>query len=445
MKNHIGLGLAAVVATTSLAFAGGEGEGEKEKAKAEARKNADTQMLEKLANSPGQAQNVEVKAKPGSGITFSVGEEFSLRIKNRVQVLWRYSDFDNGVPDTNSFSIKQARTDFQGHVYDKTKTFKVQLDWARDQPMTDILLDAWFNWDFYESENGENDIGFRLGLQKPHFGREFQGTSANLENTTRSLASQIFSGFRIVGAWLHGTHMEGEKLHWWAGVGNADPAGASTAVESGQNASNPNNELNWFFDVRFDPFGDVGDENYSQADLDYTEEAKGSVGASFMLAYLQPTGVPAALTNGDDVQTYAWNLYTAWHFQGLSAMAEAFFRDDESDFLNADSHSSGYAVSGGYALQPAEEGGPQWGFSARWSMFKQDDVPLILANTPLGTIGGVGVPGDINELTGTISNYYKKNNLKSQLSLRWQGVDPDAGFGQTSDNYFVDVLFQWIF
>ena len=51
MRKPIGLGLAGVVATTSLAMAGGGGEDEKKKAE-QARKNADAQMLEKLAAMP---------------------------------------------------------------------------------------------------------------------------------------------------------------------------------------------------------------------------------------------------------------------------------------------------------------------------------------------------------------------------------------------------------
>ena len=446
MKNSIGLGLAAIVATSSLAIAGG-GEDDKKKAKAaEARKSADAQMLERLAASPNQAQDVEVRARPGQGITFEVGDEFSLRLHNWVQVLWRFSALDNGVPDTNNFSLRRARTELSGHVYDERKTYRISLDWSQDIPGIQTIQDAWFNWDFFESEDGTSDIGVRVGQQKPHFGREFQGSGAFLQNTERSLASQIFSGFRVIGAWLHGSHIEGGKLHWWAGVGNSDPARASSAVESGQGANNSDNEINWFFDVRFDPFGDAGDEEYVQADLDYSEEPKGTVGASFAVLNLQPTGTVATLTNGDDIESLAFNVYTSWHFQGLTGMAEAFFRKDESDFASVDSDSSGYAVSAGYVMEPAEEDGPQWGFAARWSLFDQDDIPLVLTTTPLGTftgLGNLGMSGDVNELTGSVTNYYKKNNLKSQLSLTWQGVDPDVG--QNADNYFIDVMFQWMF
>jgi hypothetical protein len=378
-----------------------------------------------------------LKAAPGAGITIEVGDEFTLNLKNRVQVLWRYTDADGDSPtvrDTNDFSIRRARTSFGGHLYDKTKQYFVQLDWARDgsddifgTAGTDILLDAWFNWDFWQSEDGENDIGLRIGAQKPHHGREFQGSSANLEHTERSLASNAFSGNRVIGAWLHGHHMEGDKLHWWLGVGNSDPAGASTAAESGSNVSNTDNEVNFFLDVRFDPFGDFGDESYVQGDLDYSEEAKGTIGASAMFANLQP-----AVTAGPDVEALSVNIYTAWHYQGLSALGEVFLRNDDPD-VGADADATGYAVSAGYVLQPAEEGGSQWGFAARWSMVDQDDPPVLLA-----------IPeGDVSELTGSVSNYYKKNALKSQLSLTWQNVDPDVG--SELDNYILDVLFQFIF
>jgi len=440
MRKPIGLGLAAVIATTSIAMAGGRGEDDKKKAE-EARKNADAKMLERLAASPTKAQDVEVTAAPGTGITFEVGDEFSLRLNNWVQVLYRYSALDDREPvvggvssqDTSNFSIRRARTDFTGHVFDPRKTFKVMLDWSQDIPGISTIQDAWFNWDFFESEDGMSNIGVRLGQQKPHFGREFQGSGAFLEHTERSLASRIFSGFRVIGAWLHGTHMEGQKLHWWAGVGNSDPARASTALESGQGANNTDNEMNWFFDVRFDPFGNVGDEYYVQGDLDYHEEARGTVGASFMYGNEQPSGAASALTNGDDVETFSLNFYTAWHYQGLSALAEIFLREDESDFGDVDSAQKGYAVSVGYVMQPSEEGGPQWGFAARWSMFNQDDVPLLLVNTPLGTVGGLGLTGDVDEVSGTVTNYYRNafkeesGRLSKVFDSKFVDHSPDPG------------------
>ena len=466
--NPIGLGFAAVIATTSLAMAGGGGEDEK-KAKEKARKEADTQMLEKLAASPGRAQDATLKAAPGEGITIEVGDEFSLTMRNRIQAVYTFTDNDNtpsgssllGTSDRSNFGLRRARTSFSGHVYDKTKTYRFEMDWSNDtieeewgdpndnNSSSDLVFDAWFDWDFWQSEDAEHDIGLRFGLQKPHFGREFTFTSEGAEHTRRSVASLTFTGYRVLGAWLHGTHMEGDKLHWWVGVGNGDPAIASSAVESGQGASNEDNEMNFYFNLRFDPFGDAGDEQQGTAAVNYSDEARGSVGAAVMIGNLKPGDASVAnFTNNADVDTTAVSIYTNWQYQGLSLLGEVFLREDESDFANASSDSMGATVSAGYVMQPAEEGGSQWGFAARWSMVDIDDVPLILTNNPLGQVAIspvalIGVTGDIQEVTGSITNYYRKNALKSQLSMTWLGIDPDIGSDR--DTYILEALFQWAF
>jgi hypothetical protein len=434
MKKTIGFGLAFAV-LASLATAGGEGEKDKAKNKA---KNKSTRTLEKMATSQGGAANVN--AAPGTGFTIDLGDDFSLNISNRLQFLARYSDVDTnpaGISDTTNFSIARARTILRGHVWDTSKTYKVQLDWARDSA-GDILLDAWFNWDFWESEDGTNQVGLRVGQQKPHHGREFQGSFAYLEHTQRSLPSQTFTGFRVTGAYLHGTHLEGDKLHWWAGAGNSDPAQASVATNGGSNgASSSQNEVNYFFDVRFDPFGDYGDEGFQQGDLEGTEDLAATVGASVMVGN-HKGGVGGTA----DTETVSIVAYGGLKYQGVHALLEFFGRSDDIQG-GAETDSNGIAVGGSYIMPPAEEGGSQWGFAGRWSITELDDPPTnLLLATPL-TFFGAGTTGQISEIEGTVSHYYKQHRLKSQVGYRYQQVDPDVG--QDIDNHFIDILFQWMF
>lgn len=423
MKKPIGFGF-AIATFASLAIAGGEGDQEKPKS------GEATKAMEKMASTPSGG-GASVDAAAGKGFTVSVGDEFSVNVKNRVQVLWRYSDFE-GAQDTNNFSIRRARTALGGHVWDMDKTYFVQLDWARDGS-SDILLDAWFNWDFWKSEDAMNEIGIRFGQQKPHHGREFQGTSAALDHTERSLASNVFSGTRVIGAWLHGDHLEDSKLHWWAGVGNSDPAAASGALEGGSNGpANVDNEVNFFFDARFDPWGDYGDESFYQGDLEGTEEIKGTVGASLMF------GNHRVAAAAPDVETTSINIYTGFKYSGVHVLGEAFIRSDDPDAAGAsESDATGFAVDLSYTLPQAEPNASQWGFAARWSLVDFDDAPVLLG-API-----VATSGDANELSATITNYYKANALKSQLGYRYLQLDPDAG--SSMDNHFLDVLFQFVF
>ena len=332
-----------------------------------------------------------------------------MSMSNRVQVLFT-NQTQEGTADVDSFSIRQARTSMSGHIYSDNLTYKVQLDWAGGG--NNNLLDAWFNWgDVW------NGIDLRIGQQKPHHGKEFQGTSANLEHTTRSLASRTFSGNRVIGAYLHGGLME--TVTWWAGAANNDAA--NNTYDESLAAGNGDNELNYFVNVQVDPFGDSGDEGYVQADLGHSQNAVGSIGASVMFGNHR--------TGGSDIETTSLNVYTNWHYRGLSVLAEMFQRSDEN-VGGADNDTDGLAIGAGYAMQPAEEGGTQWGFALRYSTVADDGNGVF--STPAG---------DQNELSATITNYYHGNNMKSQLSYR--NTEDDAGVAE--DAHTIDILFQWKF
>jgi len=404
---------------------------------------ADTTKLERLAATNGGERAGLGGGDPALGFSFAGPGEGAFRVDNRVQLAWTHtSETGAGRPSNSSFSVRRARTALSGHLNDPRVTYKVQLDWAGGG--SDNLRDAWLDWTFREARNGDV-ISLRVGQQKPRHGKEFTGSSAFLEHTKRSVASETFSGNRVLGAFLHGTHLDGDLLHWWAGVGNNDPAGASTVQEAGLTA-NPDNALSYYFDVHLDPFGDVGEDSYVQADLDHSSTWRGTVGASLLVGNFQPTGTAATLTGGADVETTSANAYSAWHLNGWSFLGEMFIRSDDSDFQQIESDSQGYAVGGGVVTAPREEGGPQWGLAARWSMVDQDDGPLAMAGGPIAALGntlGVGNLGKVEELQATITRYHRANNLKTQLSYRFTEVTPEGA--SAAELHFIDVLFQWVF
>lgn len=435
MKNSIGIGL-AIAATTSFAFAGGgEGEGEKK-----AKKVTNNETLSKMAATQGGG-GATMSAAPGSGVTISAGDDFSLNISNRVQVLWRYSSFEFA-QSINNFSLPRVRTVLEGHVWDDSKTYRVQMDWAANSSNFangvdgGILLDAWFNWDFWENESGDGSIGIRVGQQKPHHGREFQGWDTHLENTARSLASRTFTGFRVVGAFLHGTHLEGGKLHWWAGAANSDPAGGSASFNGGANgAASIDQRTNFMFDVRLDPWGDYGDETFEQGALEHAEDLAGTIGASLLVGnHMTAPATP-------NIETTSVNVYAGIKAGGIHALGEVFLRSDDPQGAGAtETDSTGYAIGASYTLPEREEGGNQWSLAARWSSINLDTPApqALMTGTALG-----GGSGDINEINATVSNYYHKHNMKTQVAYTVQTVSPDGGVD--ADNHFLDVMFTWMF
>lgn len=424
MRNPTGLGIAAILATATLAVAGG-GEGEK--------KNART--LDKLSSA---RQGASVSAAAGEGFTITAGDEFSLNVTNRVQVLWRYANFDGdnsalqSGADTNNFSVPQARTRMQGNVWDENMTYAVSLEWGTGGG---LLRDAWFNWDFWSDEGTSSTVGFRVGSQKPGFGREATGSQALLEHTARSAASRVFSSNnRVLGAFLRGSHGEGGKFHWHAGMANGDVAGASGALEAGNVAFNPDNETDFYFGVRIDPMGDMGDEWFSHADLEGAEELKASLGAGLQIGNHRTSAAAA------DVETLAFNVNGVVRGYGFQGIGEFFWRNDDRD-SGTRTDALGFAIGGSYVLPPTTEGGSQWGGAVRYSFVDLNDSGTAQTLLTRSAVGAMAA--EISELNATISHYYKKHKLKTQLGYTWQNLDPSSGNDVT--NHFFDILFQWWF
>jgi hypothetical protein len=430
MKNPTGFMLAVVATASLLPASGGGGEGTK-------KKSLDPTPLERLSGVTTPRGEASVMAAAGEGFTIDLGDEYSLTIRNAVQAAWGFNSND-GAADVNDFDIRRARTRMTGHVWDKSMTYRVMLDWARGGG---ALTDGWFRWQFWESENNDS-IAVRMGRQKGHHGREFSGDATEMAHIRRSLATRTLAVNRVEGIWFQGSHLEGGKLHWNVGVGNGDVAN-SMFLESGPGASNPDNEINYFFDVRFDPFGDFGDEQFGFVDLDGMEEAKGTIGAAVMVGNHRGTGALAGL----DVESTSINIYTQWTYNRFAALAEGFLRSDDPDAAAAsETDHTGWTVSGNYAMAPAEEGGSQWGFGGRVSMVTADDAnaggpPVVMNNIVL--LGGAS--GDVLELEGTVSNYYHAHKLKTQLGYVFQSIDFDTAGATDLDNHILELQFQWLF
>ena len=427
----LGIGSAMILATTTLAFAGGGGDDKDKKDKADksAQASANSGTLEALAQS-GQGEEpskVKVDAKAGSGYTISVGDDFSVNVTNRIQIAWRFDALDNGT-DLNNFRIPRARTKLKGNVFDKDTTYQLQVDWVASK----LLKDAWLRRTVWADESHDK-VSLRVGQQKPKFGKEATISSGALEHPDRSIASRTFAGFRVVGAWLEGSHLDGDKLHWDIGVANADTAGGSSALEGGvEGAANTDNELDYYFGVRLDPFGDMLDEDLKQTDFQHSEQIKGTIGAGLQLGNHQ-TAVTAP-----DVDTTCINLNTLWQYQGFQLLGEVFLRSDDTSDGGPKSDHTGWAIGGSYVLAKPERG-PQWAGAVRYSVVSNDDPAVLLTKTS----GLAGAKGDVSEIQGTITAYSHEHKLKTHFGYTAQQVDPD-GVG-TSLNHIFEVLFQVVF
>ena len=450
MKHPFGASLLALLATSSIAMAGGTEEGDK----AKANKGENTRSLTRLAATPQESGPRLHSAAAGEGFTIA-GDDFALTVSNRVQVLYRFSAFETA-QDNSNFSINRARTQLEGHVWDEDLTYRFMVDWAggrADAAPGNVsrIKDAWFRYVFFKGEDGNTKLAARVGAQKPYHGKEFEGIAEGMVFTERSLTSRTFSGQLQVGFFLEGVHGDGGMFHWAAGIADGDVAIASASNDSGENAPNTDNRMTYYFDLRVDPWGDLGGEGigsspFVQGDLGHTEDVKGSFGVGFMYGnHIHPTIANPGGTFGENVETTSINVNTAWKYRGFSALGEVFIRTDDTQGTgNPESDHNGFNVAASYTMAKPDTG-PQWGGALRYSFVTNDDATSALfgpnpLTSPLG-----GAQGDQWEVGAAINAFYHEHALKTQIGYTFQRLDPDAVGATEVDNHFIDVLFQWMF
>lgn len=430
----------AILASASLAMAGGDGEkkGEGKKPETPASATQDRMPQERMPAADKTA--LTVKASPGKGITFDMGEQFRLRLKNRIQVQWRYLDLDGDanaiVPgagsDVHTFRMRRVRTSFDGHVWNPTIQYKLQMDWTDGGMAGTALKDAWVRWEFWKSEN-QDTLALRAGQQKTMFGREATGSSEFLEFVDRSVATATFANSRSRGAIVEGSHSAGQ-FSWVAGIFNTSTAGASAFAF--EEASNGDNELNYTFNLRWDPNGPMGWESYSQGDLNRGEPL-------FSLGAGGWWGNERASAGGPVQDFEAWmvNVNGAAKWEGWHVLAEGFLRNEDlrgPGVPIADSSQWGAQGQISYTLMPAVEDGPQWAFGGRYGTVKNDDTPLVLTGNSL-----LGGEGRINEYSAMVSAYYHEHQLKTQFTYTFQDVD-FVGLSPFN-NHILELQFQLVF
>ncbi len=425
MKNPFGFGL-VLAATASLAVAGGDDEKNKKKDY--------TSRLDSLSSSAvPQGPGTTVKAAAGKGVTIDVGDEFQLKLKNRIQVKYEFASLEF-FEDINNFSIRRARTSFEGFVFNKDITYKMQLEWAT---AASNLLDAWVKWAFWKNEN-HNAIALRAGAQKTLFGLESTGSSGNLAFVERSLATRTFSDRRQTGANLYGSHGEGQKFTWFAGAMSNGVAAAATNKLGGSanNQANDDGELDFNAGVRFDGKGFLGDEGYVQSDLREAgkQELMYTVGAGVAVGNYRNAA------NTADIESTSFNINGAVHVSGWSFQGEYFMRSDDLDG-GTETDSMGWYVDATYTLQPQGDSKSRWGFGARVGMVSNDDPaqnvmrPIILG----------AAEGDITEIDLGVINYYRgDNSMKTILNYTYQDVEFQGGVGDQT-NHGIALLFQLAF
>ena len=390
--------------------------------------------LDRLATIRGDGPETTITGRPGEGFKISAGDAYSLAVLSWLQPQYRFLARDalnpasNGAgTDTSSFGLRAARTRFSGNLFDKDIEYRLSSEWTENN----AVKDAWLRWTFWRSER--DAIALRFGQQKPLYGRESTAEDWKLDFVDRALATRSFASSRSRGVMLLGEHLEG-KLHWSAAAFESDVAAASS--NAGEEAANPDNELDYVFSIRLDPRGDMGDESYSEGDLDHTQDLLWSVGAALQLGNHRTTlGGATVDADGRDI-----NMHGALKYQGLHVLGEVFLRSDDPDVPGArSSDSTGWQVGGTYTLARREGKNGQWSFGGRYSRISLDDAAqAVLTATPLGPS-----KGDVDEITALVGFYYRAHKIKLQGSWTLQEVKPSGSNSAT--NQILELQFQFLF
>jgi len=211
----------------------------------------------------------DIKFRPGKGVEInSADDDFQLRIRVRVQMLYTYVHGDVGPdePDEpnqnlNDFRLRRARFIFQGHFFGKHNQYKLEIDPLRKD---NVVLD------YYLDFTKNRDIQVRVGQYKLSSNRERVISSGNLQMVDRSRINSEFTLDRDMGIDIRSRDFLGkDKMRYVLGV------------STGNGLNNPEfTDFGMVYLVRFEylPMGIFRD--YSEVDFARTKPRL-AIGATY--------------------------------------------------------------------------------------------------------------------------------------------------------------------
>ncbi len=461
MNHSIRIGLAMAV-TAALGFAD-NGDKAKDNGPKNGPNNDGTEKSRTESNELRSSlwrDDVVISYTPGAGVTFTSGgdseDSSSLNISGRLHAKFYYYNQDNGA-DTATFRARRIRTNFEGHVFNKDITYRVQLDHTGPSQ----VIDTFAGWRFYKDDDGY--INLRLGLQKFGGALQFDTDTLHMEFAERAIATRLFSEARGLGGRLMGALMANENgkrsLFWHAGVMNNDISGGAAPNQLGlPGVTNRylenelgNNKLNFNFGIDFSPQGMEGDtESWSEGDLEHSGNMESVFGAQYFIGQDRIGGV--------DNDVNMLNIHGAVKLgSGFAAQGEYFMRNDDPAGPG-DADSNGWYAQASYTTAPGN--GTQWAFGGRVSMVDLDDANPVMGGIPVESDAAWAASmtrmdqqgntfffnhGTITELSGVVSAYYFKHALKTQIQYSYFDIDSSNNNVGDQKNHEVSLLFTLAF
>jgi hypothetical protein len=260
----------------------------------------------------------DIKFRPGKGVEInSADDEFQLRIRVRVQMLYTYAHDENlgtnegDEPEANlqDFRLRRARFVFQGYAFGKHNQYKLEIDPLRKD---NVVLD------YYLDFTKNRDIQVRVGQYKISSNRTRVISSGNLQMVDRSQVNREFSLDRDIGIDIRSRDFLGKnKMRYVLGL------------SSGNGLNNPQFKdfsMVYLARVEYLPLGIFRD--YSEVDFARTKPRL-SIGATY--SFFQRAernrgmvGVPFA--DGGTADYHFVFVDAIFKVRGFSAVSELAFR-----------------------------------------------------------------------------------------------------------------------
>lgn len=275
-----------------------------------------------------------IKFKPGKGLTFESRDgRFGMAIRSRVQLRYELEHAEDESPQTaHVLSVRRARFQIAGHVFDPHLKYKLQLalspqdmqfgpTGARQSPVLDAIV----------TSDHLRDLNVSAGQFMVPFNRQRIISSGSFELVDRSLGNGEFQQDRDIGVQLSSDDLAGTGyLRYIAGVFMGEGRDAYLHGDTG---------LLYVARVEVVPTGESAKRwDYTEGDLDHVPRPKLSLGAAY--AHLDGTTRNRGVVGNvpSDGGTTDMNLVTAdvtGRWMGVSASGEFYWRGSTRDYGNA--------------------------------------------------------------------------------------------------------------
>jgi phosphate-selective porin OprO and OprP len=276
-----------------------------------------------------------------------------------------------------SFRIRRYEPQFQGWIYSKDLTYKLEFAFQDLQGNTNsgAINDAYFNYDFTK---GKKQFRLQLGQYKVPFGRQEMTSSFNLQFVDRSIVAGEFEKGRDLGVMVDGL-LANQKVAWYASAVNGN----------GRNqTANDNDKLQYNARVQFQPLGVVA---YSEADFETTDKPLFSVAGQYEQNSLFNT------TTANDLKREIFGGDAVFKYKGLFVQGEYFNRKFTPE-TGVSYKSNGYNAEAGYAFSRRK-----WEVAFRYSSWDPTDLKA---------------DDDRSEIGGAVNWFYNRHFAKIQADFR---------------------------